>query len=169
MGWRKPTEEEHELLIRFLKRAAFETFLGGLITVLFFVAMIVCAVLMIVTGKISVVRAIVMIVIGVIGAVIMFLAYRSDGKLKRAEAKTYNVIGCYVTGRVISTGYKKSTYYVNVIGDNGKKYRVKVPGTIARHAKEGRKGFIVRYNPNNDEDKMPWDLIIRKDLDNDEL
>ena len=169
MEWRESKDEEHELLIKFLKGEEFERFLLGFVTVGFFLAMIAGAVILLVNHQVGVLRAVIMIVFGFIGVLIMLLAFKGDGKMKLARAKSYHICDCRVRDRVVSTGYKRATYNVNVIANSGKRYKVKVNGSICRQAKEGRRAFIVGYLPGEDGDKLPWDLIIRKDLDDEEL
>jgi len=169
MDWRAPKEDEHDLLIKFLKRESLERTIYGVIAVVFFLAMIAGAIVLRMMNKVSGIRATILIVMGALGVLIMIFAFKGDGKLRLARAKKYNICDCRVIDTSVSAGYRQVRYYVNVVAGSGKKYKVKVGGSVYRIAKEGCRAFIVGYQTEDDKAKLPWNLIIRKELDDEDL
>ena len=163
MEWREPREDEHELLIKFLRGEDSERIFFGVISVTFFSLMAAGAVYLWITGRTGVLSAVIMLIFGILGIPVMLIGFKSNGKLKLARAKGYHVLDCRVRDRVVNQGYKRASYYVNVNANNGKRYKIKVNGATCRQAEEGRRAIIVGYK--NDHDDLPWDLIIRKDTD----
>jgi len=144
MNWSRPTTEEHELVLDFIRRIR----RGDIIwSVVFFVlaAGAVClGVWMLTDGTLLGITPVILgLFFGLVG---LGLAISDRDRLKKITNKDYWVSRCRVVSREAQAAMRHTNRYVSVLCPNGNTSRYKVAGHVYRRAGvEGAKALLVDY------------------------
>lgn len=159
MTWTKPTDAEHEAVMRFINHFRQK----DIITCVIF-GLIGCVLLSI--GIYAIIDgfqyAAGFIVVSVIFMIISFGCAISDlDRYKLICSRDYSVIRCQVTKRSSTRTKYHTEYKVNVVDQDDKETGHKVTGFTYRKAGNGMNALVVKYSGKDPESqKIPADVVI---------
>jgi len=145
VNWSTPTADEHETVLRFIRRIRVSNIIASLFFFLFACACVTLGIAMIITDGNY--YGITPVIFGLITAVVgLGVAVTDRNRYKKIKAQEYAVSRCRVVSSEVTRTRYSTGRYVSILCPNGNISRYKARAGVYRRAVEGASALLVDYS-----------------------
>ena len=145
MNWSTPTADEHEIVLRFIRRIRISNIIASVFFFLFACASAALGIAMIIMdgNYYGIMPVIFGIIIALVG---LGVAITDMDRYKKIKAQQYAVSRCRVVSRDVNRTRYSTGRYVSILCPNGNISRYKAKASVYRRAAEGASALLVDYS-----------------------